>query len=98
MAADTASNPVILQIDGVKMTLADLEAKNPSSMFQARNSFFEAQKKTVEDFVGDYLLERAAAKEHLTVAQLLEKHVTIAGAKEPTDEALRVYYEGIDVN
>src|SRR5437899_2954384 len=98
VAADTAPGAVIVEIDGAKLTLGDLELKNPSVMFQARNSFYEAQKKAVEDFVGDYLLERQAAKEHVTVAELLEKHVNSAAGKDPSDESLRVYYEGIDVN
>jgi protein-disulfide isomerase len=98
IAADPAPNTVILEIDGAKLTLADLEAKNPSVMFQARNTFHEAQKKAVDDFVGEYLLERQAAKEHLTVDQLLDRHVNSAAGKDPSDDALRVYYEGIDVN
>lgn len=98
IAAEPAANSVILEIDGAKLTLADLEAKNPAGMFQARNSFFEAQKKAVDEFVSEYLLERQAAKEHVTVAQLLEKHVNITGSKDPSEESLRVYYEGIDVN
>jgi protein-disulfide isomerase len=98
VAVDPAANAVIVEIDGAKLTLGDLEIKNPAVMFQARNSFYEAQKKAVEDFVGDYLLERQAAKEHVTVAELLEKHVNSAAGKDPSDESLRVYYEGIDTN
>src|SRR4051812_44819715 len=98
VAVDPAADAVIVEIDGAKLTLGDLEIKNPAVMFQARNSFYEAQKKAVEDFVGDYLLERQAAKEHVTVAELLEKHVNSAAGKDPSDESLRVYYEGIDTN
>src|SRR3954454_1069704 len=98
IAADPAPNTVILEIDGAKVTLGDLEAKHPAGLFQARNSFFEAQKKAAEDFVGEYLLDRQAAKENMTVAQLLEKHVNSTIAKDPTEDSLRVYYEGIDVN
>jgi len=32
------------------------------------------------------------------VAELLDKHVNSAAGKDPSDESLRVYYEGIDVN
>ena len=31
-------------INGVRMTVADVERKNPGTFFQARNSFYEAQK------------------------------------------------------
>jgi len=96
--AQAPNQSVVLEIDGAKLTLADIEAKHPAGLFQARNTFFEAQKKAVDEYVSDYLLERQAAKEGLTVAQLLDKHVNIAAGKDPSDEGLRVYYEGIDVD
>jgi hypothetical protein len=51
------------------------------------DNLFEAQKKAAEDFVGEYLLDRQAAKENMTVAQLLEKHVNITIAKDPTEDS-----------
>jgi protein-disulfide isomerase len=65
-------------------------------LFQARNSFFEAEKKAVDEYIEDYLLERQAQKENLTVDKLLELHVNSTIAKDPDDAALRVYYEGVD--
>ena len=66
------------------------------ALFQARNSFFETQRKAVVAFVDEYLLEEQAKKESLTVEQLWDKHVTSQIAKDPSDEALRVYFEGVD--
>ena len=37
-------------------------------------------------------------KENVTVAELLQRHVNGTIAKDPSDDALRVYYEGIDYN
>jgi protein-disulfide isomerase len=87
---------VLVEVDGAKLTLGDFERKRPSGLFNARNSFYEAEKKAVDEFVDEYLLERQAQREHVTVAQLLERHVNGALAKDPSDEALRVYYEGLD--
>jgi hypothetical protein len=87
---------LVAEIDGVKLTLADVERKTPSVLFQARNSYYEAQKKALEEFVDEYLLEREAQKENTTVAGLLERHVNARIAKDPPDEALSVYYEGLD--
>lgn len=98
-ASDGASgSTVIAEIDGAKLTLADLERKNPARLFQARNAFYDAERKAVDEYVEEYLLERQAKKENVTVAELLERHVNSTIAKDPSDDALRVYYEGIDTN
>jgi protein-disulfide isomerase len=98
LAAEPAASGdgVVLVIDGVKLTMAEIETTHPAGMFQARNTFYEAQKKAVDEYVNEYLLERQAKKEHVTVTELLNRHVNIAAGKDPSDEALRVYYEGID--
>ncbi len=96
VGASRDGSPVVVEIDGVKLTLSDLERKKPSGLFNARNSFYEAERKAVDEFVSDYLLERQAQREHITVAELLERHVNSAIPKDPSDEALRVYYEGLD--
>lgn len=95
-AARSNSNQLLVEINGVKITLADFERKHPAALFQAQNSFYDAQKKAVDAFVDEYLLEEQAKKENLTVTQLFEKHVTSKIPKDPSDEALRVYYEGVD--
>ena len=91
-------NTVVAEIDGTRITLAQFESKRPSALFQARNSFFDAEKKAVEEYIDDLLLERQAQKENVTVAQLLERHVNATIAKDPDDAVLRVYYEGVDTN
>jgi protein-disulfide isomerase len=97
-AAETGANAgtTVLEIDGTKITLEDIESKHPSALFQARNALYEAQKKVVDEFVNEYLLERQAKKENVTVAELLQRHVNNTLAKDPSDESLRVYYEGLD--
>ena len=90
------NDPVILEIDGTKLTLADFERKRPTGLFQARNAFADAERKILDEFVNDYLLERQAQQEHVTVDELLERHVYSTLPKDPSDESLRVYYEGLD--
>ncbi|HME06743.1 MAG TPA: DsbA family protein [Bryobacteraceae bacterium] len=96
MAGDVSPDAPLVAIDGNKLTLADLERMHPSALFHARNTFYEGQKKVVLSFVDDYLLQREAQKENLTVEQLLDRHVNSTIAKDPSEEALRVYYEGVD--
>ncbi len=93
--ASLAAGPVVVEVDGAKLTAADVERKKSGSLFQARNAFYQAQRKAVEEFVDDYILERQAEREHLTVAQLIEKHVTSTLPKDPSEESLRIYFEGV---
>jgi protein-disulfide isomerase len=86
---------VVAEVDGQTVTLADVERKRPS-MFQARSAFYEAQRKNVDQFVDEILLERQAQREQLTVPQLLERHVNSKVPGDPPEESLRVYYEGVD--
>lgn len=90
------TSPVVVEVDGTKFTLADFEQKRPTALFQARNNFYEAEKKAIEEFADQYLLDRQAQKENVTVAKLLETHVNSKIAPDPSDEALRLYYEGIE--
>lgn len=94
--AGPGASTIVLEVDGVKITYGDIEQKRAGSIFQARNAFYEAEKKSIEDYVNEFLLEREAKKESLTATQLLERHVTSKIPPDPSDEALRLYYEGID--
>lgn len=87
---------ILVEVDGAKLTLADFEHEKPSGLFQARNAFYESERKAVDEFVDQYLLKRAAEKENITVEELLKRHVESTLPKDPSDEALRVYYEGLD--
>lgn len=95
-AGDISPDAALVEIDGTRLTVADLERTRPSALFHSRNVFYESEKKVVLQFVDDYLVERAAKKENLTVEQLWEKHSKDAVGKDPSEEALRVYYEGVD--
>jgi protein-disulfide isomerase len=101
VAADKPADPqagavVVAEIDGVKVTRTEFERSNPARLFQPRNSYYEAERKALDDYASEFLLERQARKENLTVAQLLDRHVNSKIEKDPSDEALRVYYEGVD--
>lgn len=91
-----ASDTVLVSVDGTKFTLADFESKRPTGLFQARNNYYEAERKAVDEFVSDYLLIKEAQKEGTTVPELLERHANGGGFKTPSEETLRVYYEGVD--
>jgi protein-disulfide isomerase len=95
-AVQTPPGTVVVEIDGKKLTPADLENKYPGRMFQARTAFYQAQRQALDEFIDQYLLERQAKIENLTVDELLERHVNQSIAKDPTEEMLRMYYEMVN--
>jgi protein-disulfide isomerase len=92
----SGGDAVLVEVNGVKLTMADLEQKHAGALFQARTTYYEAQRKAIEELVDENLLEQQARKEGMTVPQLLERHVNGATPKDPTEETLKVYYEGVD--
>ena len=88
---------VVVEIDGAKLTQGELEAKHSTALFQARTAYYQAERKALSEFVDEYLLERQAEREHVTVEQLLEQHVR-STVKDPSEEALHVFYEGAQTN
>jgi len=95
-AQPSSSRIVLVDIDGAKLSLADFEAKHPTALFQARNAFYQAERKALDNFIDEYLLERQAERQHVTVAQLLDQHVKGMVGKDPSEESLHVFYEGLD--
>jgi protein-disulfide isomerase len=91
-------SPVVVDINGTKVTLADFEHDSPTVLFQARNTFYEAEKKAIDDYVDQVLLKQQAQKEGVTVAELLDRHVNKVIAPDPDDAALRIYFEGLEIN
>ncbi len=87
---------VVAQINGTKITLGEFEQKRAASLFQARNTYYQAERKALDDFIDDYLLQQQAQREGISVAELLKRHVDSVIPKDPSEEALRVYYEGVD--
>ena len=90
------SNSVVLEVGGKKFTLADFEKKRPVGLFQARNTFYQAERKALDDFIDEYVLELQAQKENVTVDKLIEIHVTKTLPPDPSEESLHVYYEGVN--
>lgn len=92
----SSSDAIAVEVNGVPITLRELENKRPAAMFQARSNYYEAARRTIDEYVDEYLLQSQARKENVTVPQLLDKHVNNKIAKDPSEETLRVYYETAD--
>ncbi len=87
---------VIAKVNGLDVTLADLQQKRADTLFQAKNAYYKAERKALDEVIDEDLLKDQARREKVTVDRLLDRHVKSTLPPDPSDEALRVYYEGVD--
>jgi len=71
--------------------------REPAKMMDAQNKYYTAERDVIQEAIDNSILEQQAKKEHLTVEQLIDKHVR-SKIKDPSDEALSVYYEGLQTD
>jgi len=88
---------VVARVGDQNITLGELMKREPAKMMDAANKYYEAESSVIQEAINNGILEQAAKKEHVTVDQLLDKHVR-GKIKDPSDEALRVYYEGLQTD
>jgi protein-disulfide isomerase len=86
---------VVAEIGAVKLTMSDLEQQESAKLLQARYDFYQAESKALEDLIDKTLLQQKAKSENLTVDQLLDREVK-SQVKDPTEDQMRVYYEGLE--
>jgi protein-disulfide isomerase len=97
-AASTPSpSSVVAEVDGRTLTSIDLEQRKSGSLLQARYQYYTSQRKALDQLVDEELLALAAERQHLTAEELLEKKV-YKDIKDPTEDQLQVYYEGMESN
>src|ERR1700721_4293745 len=77
-----ANDPVVAEINGQPLHVSDLERQFSTALFQARTTYYDTERKVVDQAIDKYLLEEQARKENLTVEQLVQKHVDSAIAKD----------------
>jgi protein-disulfide isomerase len=93
-AVDDDKATVVAEVNGQKLTRADLEQKQVAKLLQARYQQYLAEREALDQLIDQQLLEMQAAREHLTVAELVDREV-ISRAKEPTDDQIELFYEGM---
>lgn len=91
------SSSALAEVDGRILTTSDLEKKESGSLLQARYTYYQSQRKALDQLVDEELLALAAEHLHLTTDQLLEK-IVYKDIKDPTEDQLQVYYEGMESN
>jgi protein-disulfide isomerase len=96
-AAQSQDSTVVAKIAGTNLTTADFEKTQASDLLQARYQMYLSERKILDQYIDNQLLEVQAKKEGVTVDQLLEKEA-YKGITDPTEDQLAVYYEGLGVD
>jgi len=88
---------VVAEIAGQKVTTEQLMDKQAGKLLQARYKYYLSEKDALEQYIDDQLLEMQAKKESVSVDELLKRHVSV-NVKEPTEDQLRFYFEGVQTD
>jgi protein-disulfide isomerase len=88
---------VVAEVNGVKLTVSDLEQEESGKLLQAHNQYYQAEKKALEDLIEKRLLQQKAKHEGLSVDQLVDRDIK-SQVQDPTEDQLRVYYEGLETD
>jgi protein-disulfide isomerase len=89
-----SDSTVVAEVGGVKLTAADLDRQESSKLLQARNTYYQAESKALDDLIDKTLLEQKAKSENLTLDQLVARDIK-SQVKDPTEDQMEVYYEGL---
>jgi protein-disulfide isomerase len=91
-----ATDTVLAEVNGHKLTASEFDQAEGNRLLQARFEYYEAERKALDELIDKNLLEEQAQRENITVEQLLQREVYSKVAPDPTDDQIRVYYEGMD--
>lgn len=83
---------VVSEINGEKITRAQLHEQESGLLLQARYDFYKAEQKALDELIAKRLLDAEAARQHLSVDELLKREVD-SKVKDLTEEQLRTVYD-----
>jgi predicted DsbA family dithiol-disulfide isomerase len=86
----------VSEINGQKITRADLEKAQGNKLLQARYQYYQAELKALDEFIENRLLQDEARKRNMSVDELLDKEV-VSKIQNPTDEQLQFFYDDLNV-
>lgn len=88
---------VVAKVGNQTITQSQLDGAQAARLLSQQYSYYLAERGALDQMVDQLLLQQAAAREHLTVAQLLSRHLK-GQVKEPSEDALRAFYEGMETD
>lgn len=86
---------VVARVSGNNLTLADLQQKEGGKLLQAEYQYYLNERKALEELIDNQLLADEAHRRNISLDQLLNSEV-YKDVKDPTEDQLEVYYEGLD--
>ncbi|MHB8381775.1 MAG: thioredoxin domain-containing protein [Candidatus Binataceae bacterium] len=89
--ADQA-NSVVATVGTHKITNADVDAKIKPQMAALEGKIFDLKHAAIESMADDYLLEQAAAREHLSVDDYVKKYI-VAPTPKVTEAEAKQYFD-----
>jgi protein-disulfide isomerase len=89
-----SDNSVVAEVGGVKVTMSDLEREESSRLLSAQYTYYQVEARALNDLIDKKLLEQKAKSENITVDQLIDREIK-AKVKDPTEDQMKVYYEGL---
>ncbi len=95
-SAIAQQNPNALAIvNGDALTASDMEQWEGNHLLQARYQYYQATRKALDDLIDQRLFEQEAHRLGITIDQLKKQEIE-SKVKEPTEEQLQFYFEGMD--
>ena len=95
-SAAAQQNPSTLAtVNGKAITTQDLEQKEVNRLLQAQYQYYQAERKALDDLIVQRLLEEEAQRQGISTDDLLKREVD-SKVKDPNEDQLQVYYEGLD--
>lgn len=97
LLGQSAQDPkgVVARVGGANLTYADLEKSQGGKLLQAQYQYYLNERKALEDLIDNQVLADEARRRNITLDQLLDT-VVYKDVKDPTEDQLEVYYEGLD--
>ena len=89
------SSQVVARVSNTDLTVADLQQKEGGKLLQAQYQYYMNERKALDDLIDNRLLAEEASRRNIPLDQLLNTEV-YRGVKDPTEDQLEVYYEGLD--
>ncbi len=86
---------VLAKVSGSNLTMADLQRKEGGKLLQAEYQYYLNERKALEELIDNQLLADEAHRRNISLDQLLNTEV-YKDVKDPTEDQLEVYYEGLD--
>jgi protein-disulfide isomerase len=85
------------KINGRVVARSELYDKEASTLLQQRYDHYRAEREALDRLIDNELLETEARHRGVTVQQLIAQEIT-TNVKDPTEEQLEVFYEGLQID